>query len=509
MSRYKINIDQPLPDPQVMRKHKDFDSLYDAYRVNSKFEFWRNIYKNPRFFGIFVILAAVGFLVFDSVQEEEARAEVVWFQPPFDPLQPAYQVMPIDTEAMMTRFTEADFQLKIPEDAFVEAPNEEIELRYRYLPDARSWFLVDLPMQNDTGFYRSPGIVEIQAWAGDRPATLKPEVKIEVSYTLPQRPEGYNASRLDTTEMDWKPLGVVPVNPVADTQGLLALGPKPGYEVVQAEMVAKSAASPSLKRPGRPFGVKLKNMQDFPDFRPYQQIFWEYIPGAGSSNPWEERLIGPDQGWNDVRARKMDDDRYQLTFTKTLEDGGLMRRRVMAKPIKGVQSENQAQNWYAQQQAAYAQAVADWEAARNAAVAAESTDQEATVRARIAQWVADSIYLSQPTAYQVVITTDKLGFIGLTKEERMTTKPVEVFLPDSLTKDGADFIWLSNDKMDQLLVQNVRGASIAIANGIEAQNLRVWRKEGKGKFVWEFQWEGESVQVEQQSIEWFHLTDDE
>ncbi|MEL6133467.1 MAG: hypothetical protein AAFR59_08910, partial [Bacteroidota bacterium] len=421
MSRYKINIDQPLPDPQVMRKHKDFDSLYDAYRVNSKFEFWRNIYKNPRFFGIFVILAAVTFLVFDTVREEEPEQEVAWFQPPFAPIVPTYQVLPLDGDSLATVHTDADLRFIIPEDAFVEGPNEEIELRYRYLPDARSWFLVDLPMQNDTTFYRSPGIVELQAWAGDRPATLKPDVKIEVRYVLPEDPEGYKPSRLDTAIMDWRTLGVVRVEPVADSAGLAALGRKPTYAVTQAEMVPKSAANPSIKRPGKPFGVRLKNKADFPDFAPYQQIFWEYIPGPGSSNPWTERLIGPHEGWNDVRARKVAADRYQLTFTKVLEDGGLIRRRVWAKPIPNIQSESQAQAWYNQQQAAYNQAVADWEAAQQAASATAEEVGQAAREARIARWVADSIRFSQPQAFQVKITTDKLGFIGLIKEEEITT----------------------------------------------------------------------------------------
>ncbi|MEM7654629.1 MAG: hypothetical protein AAF399_00760, partial [Bacteroidota bacterium] len=95
MSKYKIHIDKPLPEPKQVARHKDFDSLYRDYQVNTRFDFWRNLYRKPTVFAAMVAGIAILFLVIQATESESAAP---WGSSPIASYQANYQEISILAE---------------------------------------------------------------------------------------------------------------------------------------------------------------------------------------------------------------------------------------------------------------------------------------------------------------------------------------------------------------------------------------------------------------------------
>ncbi|MDX2283353.1 MAG: hypothetical protein NW241_04290 [Bacteroidia bacterium] len=153
--------------------------------------------------------------------------------------------------------------------------------------------------------------------------------------------------------------------------------------VRKQEAPAQPAAR--LRRPERPFGVRLRNAADFPQFRRFRTTYWVWTPGSGTQDPWTSGLIAPaGPVWEDVQVKDLGNGTYQLTFYRPDAAGGLKATRVAAQPVFEAATPEAAEAWYQQQLAA-------WEAA--AQPAAPAADTLRSVRTRLRWQLPEGVWL--------------------------------------------------------------------------------------------------------------------
>ena len=138
MPKYKIQIDKPLPKPGQIRRHQDFDSLYDRYQVTARFQFWRNLYRNPRYFAGLVAVLSIVFLIFDQ-NEEKATPAVPLINPPFASLEPDFMRWEIMAGEPFTFQHPDGAEVFIPAHCFVDERGVSvcggITIQYRELKE--------------------------------------------------------------------------------------------------------------------------------------------------------------------------------------------------------------------------------------------------------------------------------------------------------------------------------------------------------------------------------------
>ncbi|MEL6592496.1 MAG: hypothetical protein AAFQ68_20525, partial [Bacteroidota bacterium] len=359
MTQYKIHIDKPLPDGKRIKSHQDFDSLYDQYQVNARFEFWRQLYRNPRYFAGLAAVIAVLFLVYQAVDEER-----IMNLPYVNPLSSelAYQSQTFSVGAPISISGELARQINIPANAFVDAQGKpvegEVEIKVLPLVDVQDLALRGLSMQIDSARQLVPKAgVEILAFRLGERVYLKPEASIEVEMLIPGQDENLALYQLDTAAASW-----------AERPGLTRVAmeeaelPKPEKPILLAQLeaedlkgVRKFSAAPF--KPGKPFGVKLKNAADYPRLAKYDKTYWEYLEGPGSDNPWTTGLItaSGQQQWEDVRVERLPGsaERYRLRFARQSVDRKLEVRVVVARPLFKARNQDEANAYYQQQLAQY------------------------------------------------------------------------------------------------------------------------------------------------------------
>ena len=91
--------------------------------------------------------------------------------------------------------------------------------------------------------------------------------------------------------------------------------PKPKYPQLAHilnpdELISKTTAK---KKPFKPFRIKAE-LSDFPELQPLEGINWIHDAQSKTPNPWTNNIIG--QNWDDVLVKKLDNDRYEITFTR-------------------------------------------------------------------------------------------------------------------------------------------------------------------------------------------------
>ncbi|RMG55480.1 MAG: hypothetical protein D6722_27745, partial [Bacteroidetes bacterium] len=168
----------------MVARHRDFDSLYDQYQVTARFEFWRRLYRNPRFFAGLVAVVAVAYLVFEAASPDPAL-------PDLRPVPgPAWEVAAVPAAGM----TLADDSLRItvPPTAFETldgVPIEEpVSLRYRRLPGPPAYLASGLDFGPEAGLetpYTSLGLVELAAFSDSQQVRLRTGIEISVTMLTP------------------------------------------------------------------------------------------------------------------------------------------------------------------------------------------------------------------------------------------------------------------------------------------------------------------------------------
>lgn len=73
---YKFRVDEPQPSEEDIDRHRNFEGLLNDYRNLTTPLYRRPLYKNPRTFLGLVMILAIGFLVFEAVEEEETAKKL-------------------------------------------------------------------------------------------------------------------------------------------------------------------------------------------------------------------------------------------------------------------------------------------------------------------------------------------------------------------------------------------------------------------------------------------------
>ncbi|MEZ4772374.1 MAG: hypothetical protein R3D00_04260 [Bacteroidia bacterium] len=347
MSDYKINIDKPLPDPKIIDRHKDFDGLYDQYQVTRRFDFWRNIYRKPIYFASVAASAAIIFLVFEAVNEELPSEKSVSVLPPLAANDPALLILKVNASAPFSFESASCSQVQIPADAFTDINGNlvsgEVEIYYREQLAATS-----LTEETATGDHPL-GMVEISGFQNGKPLKLSENKAIEVAFFSLDTSDDYQVYTLNEKQDEWILSGNDQVLLAEATNRILPKPERPAstYILEQPEdrLIPKSVET-IVPKPGKPFGIKIKNPEDFAEFRNYEKIYWEYLQRPGSANPWEEGLLGENSPWNDVRVRKISAREYELRFARLNASGGISTQTVFATPMFEAKSKEAADELY-------------------------------------------------------------------------------------------------------------------------------------------------------------------
>jgi len=372
MTQYKVHIDKPLPDSKRIKGHQDFDTLYDQYQVNTRFQFWRQLYQNPRYFAGLAAVLAVIFLVYQAVEEDRIM-DLAFINPPIEQID--YQSLAFPAGEPILIETEGLRNLQIPAFAFVDAQgqpvNDSVEIRFRELYDPMDFALLGVPMQYDsTDQLIAAAGVDVQAFRLGERVFLKEGISIEADMVVLTDAADLGLYFLDTTAKVWADREGLSLKPMLEPSV-----PKPEKPILLAQIeqedlngITKASAAPF--KPGKPFGVKLKNAADFPRFANYQKTYWEYLEGPGSDNPWTSGLISDVgvQAWEDVRVERLGGsaERYRLRFARQTPDGKIELRMVVARPLFEARTQAQANAYYQSQLDTYDQKVAVWQSERQA-----------------------------------------------------------------------------------------------------------------------------------------------
>jgi hypothetical protein len=394
MSKYKINIDKPLPDPKVIEKYKDFDSLYDHYQVNTRFEFWRNLYRNPTYFAGMVAVFAVLFLVFEGSEKEQKTPFVF---PPSLEAQPEFASFTFDADSGLIYAIESGTRVHLPAQAWVDQQKNvvtgNVELKVRELKDPADMFLAGINSRYDSAdnqhILASGGIVEIQAFADGKPVFLGKDKQILIEYFSYDTASHLNVYFLDTTQRNWAFNGNDEVELLAMASQMPTRPEMPAILRQTDELTPKSMSLGVLpQKPGQPFGVKIKNPNDYPEFQGYAKVYWEYIPANNSSNPWTEGLIGDNTTWGDVRVKRLPKrGYYQLSFSR-ISGGKMEVKTVVASPLFKANSLAEAERLYQQKYQEWENAVAnrEKEIAQQAEYERQKREAQARYQAALSEW---------------------------------------------------------------------------------------------------------------------------
>ncbi|MCI4669794.1 MAG: hypothetical protein MRZ79_16790 [Bacteroidia bacterium] len=443
MSKYKIHIDKPLPDSKTIQGYKDFDALYDHYQVNTRFEFWRNLYRKPRNFAILAIVVAVGALVLDAARDSRIQEQDFFLKTPSEGFMPDSKVINLNEDPYSQEIG-SKWNLEIPSGVFVDTfGNEvkgEVSFYYRWLPTAEAWIRRGLPMEDSQHMYASKGVLEIFASQGKKPLKLLPGKTLSLSVPFEDDSRNYQPMQLDTLSRTWKYMIDTSWVQLWDSSALTSFGNRPVMDSASEELVAKASQNrPSP--PARPFGVEVQNKNQYPYFKNYEKVYWEYLDLPGSANPWKENLLGKENGWNKVRIRKVGKDKFTLTFSKILGNGNMVQKKVIARPLYKASSKQEAEKIYQKNLQAYNDALASIERERQELEAQRKIAYQQSVR----QWEAkkQNSIVSNGTLCKIRI--HQLGFIGLMKE----LEGKENF--DAPKEEDIERMWWSDESGDRLL----------------------------------------------------------
>ncbi|MDX1906454.1 MAG: hypothetical protein SF053_05410 [Bacteroidia bacterium] len=347
MSQYHIHIDPKLPDSDKIRQYKNFETVYTQYQAAHRLSFWRNLYRNPRYFAALVAVGAVGWLVYEaSLEPPQAQLPQAAATPA---VFPARLPDPQLTSLTDTRWVDITpgLQLQATPDAFGIQPGTPFQLEVVWTQAPAAQYLTGLPLQH---VIADAGILRVQARLGDSLLPLRPGQFLTLRRTAPADAPVLNLLRLEHDSL-WVNLA----------QDISRNCPEPDQPAAPPH-TAESPAPEVVPPPARPFGVQVRNAADFPEFAGYARVYWAWVPGPGSADPWQEGLIG-DKSWEQVRVRRKG-DLFELMFTRQA-GAGVEIKRVLARPLFEARTEAEANQLYQAQ-------LRDWERAASSRVAAQA-----------------------------------------------------------------------------------------------------------------------------------------
>ena len=343
MSKYKIHIDKPLPSDQRIEQYKDFDSLYREYQVTTRFKFWQELYKKPRYFAGVAAAVALAFLVRQAVIEESTmdtqaqQAEVL----SLENINTPFEETNLNTDNQSVVFLSSNgSQLTIPAEAFVDENNApvsgEIQFRYREIQNSTKELTEDLN-------FNSLALIEVEASQNGKKVFLSQDKSIEVAYVTLDEDEAYDVYQLNPSERRWTQRGDDEVMVLEPSS--VEIPAKPQYPLLADASVASGMRTKVVgQKPLKPFRIKAE-LSDFPELQILNGVNWVHASNEASTDPWKNNIIGQD--WDDALVKKLDNDRYEITFTR--RDEATQQNtsfRTVATPLYHEKSYDEAMQVY-------------------------------------------------------------------------------------------------------------------------------------------------------------------
>ncbi|MEM6800857.1 MAG: hypothetical protein AAF696_05605 [Bacteroidota bacterium] len=375
MARYRIHIDPEQPSKAKMDAYKDFNSLHKRYKSQSRHDFWRRLYRNPRYFAILVALVSVSLLVYQTSLESTEQEAEAYILPPIPPKNIPSQLQLLPSPEAQSLTYDQGSRLHIPAGAFVDAHNQEIkgkiELHYREFRDAADMFIAGIPMDYDSAgksyTLESAAMLEVKAYANGKEIFLKEGKSLEVEYFSLLRGNDFHVYHLDTAARNWSFEGKDLVRDVDENQ-LLPEKPELQYILDQEAdtFLTRNVRIPNQK-PGRVFQLSVSNAAKFSLLAGRENLIWEYIEMREFSDPWESGIL---PAKNQVAKAKP----YRAAGVFLLEIGG---RQFVARPLLKARSFQTEQAAYEARSLAYDKALAEYRAQQKLAQQQLKARQEA------------------------------------------------------------------------------------------------------------------------------------
>lgn len=415
MSRYNIHIDPNLPDSDSVKGHQDFDALFKEYRAVKRFDFWRNLYKDPKVFAGLAAAFAIIFLVFQSVEDSELEDVYNRMGAPVSTMLIPEQIWTLNGSQDTTLYLTERLSLFIPAGALQDSSGTKVsgqyELSFREMEQLAEQFI------SGTDGAHHPFL--LHATFQGIPLLISDGVELLI--------RNDHSPLVQYEEDNWLALAEIPGHEAADISSIQ----KPDLpEILRNHREeGQKAIGPAPQRPGKPFGVKVRNINDYPQFRGYENVYWEYIPFQGHADPWADGLIN--DTLSQVRIRPYRDDTYELLFTSPTNSGGIRRKIVVARPFLSAQNEAVALSMYEDRMEEYRTQLTIWEAEKEEIRTYEAQVSVARKEYQEAmdQWLASQ---SHPDTASMIphsrYVIRQFGYLGFEPQNPETTDSLEVTL---------------------------------------------------------------------------------
>jgi hypothetical protein len=197
----KIHIDRKQPDQKVIASHKNFESLLGKHQA---------ITKRPRYNAIkvitgIVLIAIIGFLVLEAIEQEENA-----IVPPLgqDYVEFEFHVIDPQVESIVTLITGTS--ISIPANSLIDSEGKVVnDIAYVKVSEFRNpvdFFLSGIPMTYDSAgteyTFESAGMIQIEAYNERGRLSLLDEKFIQVSMVAGNT-ERFNVYAFDTVQNEW------------------------------------------------------------------------------------------------------------------------------------------------------------------------------------------------------------------------------------------------------------------------------------------------------------------
>ncbi|WNJ21379.1 hypothetical protein [Pontibacter sp. G13] len=211
MAKYQVHIDPKIPDSSRIRSHQDFEDLYARYESATRFQFWRKLYREPKYFAVVAALIAVIFLVMESMDEEAQMKAMSYVEPPIASLDVAFEQHMIAGQVNNQIQLNSGYTLVIPANAFWdfvwEKEPDSVRIATRLIKNASDAWNAGIPLNEWSGDtlkgWKATAMLEVHAYSDDREVFLKDDAKLIWSWESRVSLQGWKVSQLDSIQRSW------------------------------------------------------------------------------------------------------------------------------------------------------------------------------------------------------------------------------------------------------------------------------------------------------------------
>jgi hypothetical protein len=326
----KINTNrEPLSSDEI-KSHQNFKSTWQKQYLRPK-----PFYKNPKFFGGFIVLVVIGVVIILDVFEKrnEHALPKLEISEPIKSINIKADTVSIEAEHGDTIINESGTQLIIPNDCFMNEQGDtvkgKVDIAFREFSSSLDLFLCGIPMAYDSAGMRhqfeSAGMMEIQGYQNNKPIYIRKTKRIKVNMATTDSNEGINLYRFDKGLKNWVMIGKDSINDaVAEHAANEIINDKSILpEVQQTQSLAinyihrKQDSKEAIKlKPIEPTALKPNfekftidfNEDDFPELCDFKNVKFQLLDSTIKIN--NETL---DAVWEAVTLEQLK-NRYQVSF---------------------------------------------------------------------------------------------------------------------------------------------------------------------------------------------------